>query len=209
MTKNPPTTSLASANGPSMTEGLPFCFWSTRPSPSISFWPPVALVRLQSWYLCMSFCISSGLEPLTAARSPLSSRINCGILYLLSPARRTQPGEIDKGPKNFMRRELFRFFLLLLADADLEVQLLGFEKRLVIVARDSISQKVLHAGALGKDHHHGEILVALRAEGSEPFDVGNGHNKFRISQRHYYATIVAMSRARDIKIDRKSTRLNS
>src|ERR1035438_5615893 len=191
MTKNPPTTSLASANGPSMTEGLPFCFWSTRPSPSISFWPPVALVRLQSWYLCMSFCSSSGLKPLTAARSPLSSRINCGILFLLSPARRRESGEIDKGPKKNValtsRRlvpRLFRFFLLLLADADLEVQLLGFEKRLVIVARDSISQKVLHAGALGKDHHHGEIFVALRAEGAEPFDVGNGHNKFRISQRH-------------------------
>ena len=81
-----------------------------------------------------------------------------------------------------MRRELFRFFLLLLADADLEVLLFGFLERLVIVARDSIVQKVIHAGALGKDHHHGEILVALRAEGAKPLDVGDCHNHSRITR---------------------------
>jgi hypothetical protein len=88
-------------------------------------------------------------------------------------------------PEEFLsarRRELLGFFLFLLADADLEVLLFGFEKRLVIVARHSIGEIVLHAGALGKDHHHGEILIALRAEGSEPLDVGNCHNDFRISQ---------------------------
>ncbi len=81
-----------------------------------------------------------------------------------------------------MRRELFRFFLLLLADADLEVLLFGFLERLMIVARDSIGKIVFHAGALGKDHHHGEVFIAFRAEGAEPFDVGNCHNPLRITR---------------------------
>ena len=60
--------------------------------------------------------------------------------------------------------------------------LLGFEERFMIVARDSVAEIVLHAGTLGKDHHHGEIFVALGAEGAKSLDVGDCHNILRISQ---------------------------
>jgi hypothetical protein len=77
---------------------------------------------------------------------------------------------------------LFRFALLLLSDADLEVLLLGFLERFMIVARHRIGQILIHISALRENHHDREGLIASRAERSKPFDIGNCHNNFRLSQ---------------------------
>src|SRR5271168_5179729 len=130
MTKNPPITSFASTNGPSVTEGFPFCFLSTRPSPSVSFWPPVALVCLQSRYFWVSFWSSSGLSPAKLVlRSSRNNSMYCGTIFLPSSARRKRPRQIDIGWRIFYARlqagrKLLRFLLLLLANADLKGLLL-------------------------------------------------------------------------------------
>src|ERR1700691_2879384 len=72
-------------------------------------------------------------------------------------------------------RELLRFLLLLLADADLESLLLGFLERLVIVTRHGIGEIPVHIGVLGQHRHDGESLVAGGAERPEPFHVWNCH----------------------------------
>jgi hypothetical protein len=52
----------------------------------------------------------------------------------------------------------------------------------VIVARHDIVQILIHIGALGQNYHYRKGLFALRAERPEPFDIGNCHNIFRLSQ---------------------------
>src|SRR5690349_5076655 len=85
-----------------------------------------------------------------------------------------------KGRKKSARL-LLRFALLLLADADLEVRLLGFLESLVVVARDSVVQIVVDVSALGQDRHQGEALFAFGTKRAEPFYVGNCHNVLRIA----------------------------
>ena len=70
---------------------------------------------------------------------------------------------------------LLRFLLLLLADADLEVEDLGFLKRLVIVARHGVRKILVNIDVLRQDRHQGEIVVAGRAEGPEPLYIWNCH----------------------------------
>ena len=73
-------------------------------------------------------------------------------------------------------RSLFRFALLLLSDADLEVLLLGFLERLVIVARHGFRQVLIHVRLLGQDGHQGETVIAGWAKGPEPLHIRNCHN---------------------------------
>ena len=68
--------------------------------------------------------------------------------------------------------------LLLLTDADLEVQGLGVLERLVIVARHGVRQVLVHIGVLRQDGHQGEAIVAGRAEGPEPLHIRDCHNSF-------------------------------
>jgi len=77
---------------------------------------------------------------------------------------------------------LLRLALLLLSDADLEVELFCFLERLVIVARDGVGKKLIDIGAFGQNHHDREGFVAGRTERPEPLDIGNRHNSFRLSQ---------------------------
>ena len=71
--------------------------------------------------------------------------------------------------------ELLRFFLLLLADADLEVLQLRFLKRLVIVARHDIGKIGVDVGVLRQDGHYRKAIVAGRAERAEALNVGDCH----------------------------------
>ena len=70
---------------------------------------------------------------------------------------------------------LLRFSLLLLADADLEVQRLGLLERFVIVARHGVRQVLIHAGVLGEDGHQREIIGAGGAESTETFHIRDCH----------------------------------
>src|ERR1051326_5004747 len=90
-----------------------------------------------------------------------------------------------KGRKKSARL-LLRFALLLLADADLEVRLLGFLESLVVVARDCVVQIVIYVSALGQNRHQGEALFAFGTKRAEPFDVGNCHNDSRIPCGLYF-----------------------
>jgi len=80
-------------------------------------------------------------------------------------------------------RKLLRFLLLLLTDADLEVQNFGFLERLVIVACHGVRNILIDVGILGQDGHQREIIVAGRAEGPEPLHIRNCH---RLSQCSTY-----------------------
>ena len=72
--------------------------------------------------------------------------------------------------------KLLGFLLLLLADADLEVENLGFLVGLVVVTSHGVSQVFVHIRVLGKDCHYSEIFIARRAEGTKALDVRNSHN---------------------------------
>jgi len=76
--------------------------------------------------------------------------------------------------------------LLLLADANLEVQHLGLLKRLVIVASDGIGQILIDIGVLWKDRHQGEAIVARRAKGAEPLYIRNGHNPRILAEASWF-----------------------
>ena len=98
-----------------------------------------------------------------------------------------------------LRPGLLRLLLLLLADADLEVLLLGFLVRLMIVPRDGVAQIGIHVGVLRKNRHNREALFAFRTERAETFDVGNCHDNLRISQVNVeLAHTDELSRTREI-----------
>ena len=99
--------------------------------------------------------------------------------------------EMEKGPERLRalleNLRLLRLLLLLLADADLEVQYLGFLERLVIVTRHGICKVLIHVGFPGENRHQREILVASRAKGPEPFYIRNRHNPYILAHwpRHF------------------------
>lgn len=72
-------------------------------------------------------------------------------------------------------RKLLRFFLLLLADADLEMLLLGFLKSLVVVTLYGAGQIRVDIGIPGQDGHNGEAFVASRAKRTKPLYVRDCH----------------------------------
>ena len=79
-------------------------------------------------------------------------------------------------------QRLLRFLLLLLSDADLEVHLLGFLERLVVMPRYGIAQILIHIGAFRQNDHDCERFFALGAERPEAFDIRNRHSNLRLSQ---------------------------
>src|SRR5580704_4342203 len=85
--------------------GLPVLF-AEHPAFAVGqFWPPVALVCLQSRYFWVSFWSSSGLSPAKLVlRSSRNNSMYCGIIFLLSSARRKRPRQIDTGWRIFYAR---------------------------------------------------------------------------------------------------------
>ena len=83
--------------------------------------------------------------------------------------REARPRWIDKS------KLLLGFLLLLLADADLEVSLLRFLIRLVVVPGDSIAEVCVNVSGLREHRHQRETLVAGGAEGPETLYVGDCH----------------------------------
>src|SRR5450759_1776586 len=73
------------------------------------------------------------------------------------------------------RRCLLRFLLLLLADADLEVCLLGFPVRLVVVPGHRIRQILVYVGIFRQHCHDRESLIARWAVRPEPFHIWDCH----------------------------------
>ncbi len=73
------------------------------------------------------------------------------------------------------REALLRLALFLLADAHLEVLLLGFLERFVVVPGNSIGEVGVYAGALRQNGHQREAFIADRAEWPEPRDIRNCH----------------------------------
>src|ERR1017187_494456 len=102
------------------------------------------------------------------ARSTQRQSSGAGLLACLADCWET--------PRVGHARPLLRFFLFLLADADLEVQHLGFLVRLVIVTHHGIRQVLIDVRALGQDRHQRETLVAGRAKRPEPLHIRNRHN---------------------------------
>jgi len=74
------------------------------------------------------------------------------------------------------RLKLLGFLLLLLADADLEVEDLGFLVGLVVMTSHSVSQVFVHIRILGEDCHQSEAFIARRTEGAKAFYVRNSHD---------------------------------
>jgi len=72
-------------------------------------------------------------------------------------------------------KELFRLFLLLLTDANLEVLVFRFLVGFVVMPRHSIRQIGIHVGILRQNRHDREILVASRAKWPEPLDIRDCH----------------------------------
>jgi hypothetical protein len=70
-----------------------------------------------------------------------------------------------------------------LANADLEVSRFGFLESFVIVPGDSIGEIGIDAGFLWQNRHQGEVIVANRAEGPEPFHIRDSHNVFYLSRK--------------------------
>ena len=100
------------------------------------------------------------------------------VCRIASPQNSTSPQTFreDRGPVSLKRKELLCFLLLLLTDTNLEVLLLGFLVRLVIVTRDGIFQIRIYIGILRQDRHKREILVAGRAKWPKALYIRNGHN---------------------------------
>ena len=70
---------------------------------------------------------------------------------------------------------LLGFLLLLLTDADLEVELSGFLERFVIVPANRVRQVSIDVSFLRKHRHQREIVLAFRTEGPEALNVRNCH----------------------------------
>src|SRR5579871_6494569 len=107
-----------------------------------------------------------GAQICREADVPLHLRIHA-LIFLLDISPIPRRAAKDRG--------LLGFLLLLLADADLEVQLLGFLERLVIVPRHGIVQICVHIGVLRQNRHNGEVLVAGRAERPEALHIRDCH----------------------------------
>jgi hypothetical protein len=122
----------------------------------------------------MLHVLRSELEKANAPlRVPIQTvRLDVGIRYILTVA--------VTAVANFAS-QLLRFALLLLADADFEVQLFGFLESFVIVTRHGVAQILVHVGILGKDGHNREFFITGGTERPEPFDIGDCHDNFRLS----------------------------
>jgi hypothetical protein len=83
---------------------------------------------------------------------------------------------VFRGLSSHDKQNLFRLLLLLLTDAHLNVQRLGFLETFMIVARNCVRQILVDVGRLGQDHHQSEIVIAGWAEGPEPLYIRNCHN---------------------------------
>jgi hypothetical protein len=79
---------------------------------------------------------------------------------------------------------LFRLLLLLLADAEFEMNHLGFLKRLVVVARHGVREVLADIGVFWQDRQQREIIVASRAERPEPLHIRNRHNSFYFNKKN-------------------------
>jgi len=79
-------------------------------------------------------------------------------------------------------RKLLCFLLLLLTDADLEVQHFSVLEGLVIVPGDGIRKVLVDISLLGKNGHQRKIVVAGRAIGPEPLHIWNSHNSNQFSR---------------------------
>src|SRR5262249_48746576 len=81
-----------------------------------------------------------------------------------------------KKTKSLKKESLFGFLLLLLTDADLEVQHFSVLERFVIVPRHGVGEVLVDVRFLRQHGHQGEIIVAGRAEGPEAPYIRNCHN---------------------------------
>jgi hypothetical protein len=77
---------------------------------------------------------------------------------------------------------LLCFFLLLLADTDLEHLLPGILECLMVVALNGVFHISIRVYVLRKDRHQRETLVTNRAERTKSLHVRDCHNIVRLSQ---------------------------
>ncbi len=97
-------------------------------------------------------------------KSPLNSARNTSRMCRSVISTQLRPGA------------LFCFLLLLLTDADFGLLDLRVFESFVVVARDSLGEERVNVRVPGKYGHQSVIFVALRAEWSEAFDIGNCHS---------------------------------
>ena len=95
-----------------------------------------------------------------------------------SPGADWAPGSVAKKSAPI----LLGLFLFLLANADLEMSLLGFLKRLVIVSRHGVVQVGFDVRIPLQHSSQGKVFITDRAKRAKGFYVGNCHTIMRLAQ---------------------------